>query len=120
MELVCRLLSVADDAGNATRNATQLQQASILAQQNSVLDVDDSVVSPSPPLSGATVEIRHVVTAPLVSRFVEALAAKGKSNARSLGAGKETIERYRPGIAVRPQTVQQRRHFWGHPRLAAA
>ncbi len=45
-----------------------------------------------------------MVTAPLLSCFVEALAAKGKSNARCLGAGKEAFERYRPGIAVGPQS----------------
>ncbi len=61
-----------------------------------------------------------MVTAPLLSCFVETLAAKGKSNARCLGAGKEAFERNRPGIAIGPQTVQQRRHFRGHPRLAAA
>ena len=60
------------------------------------------------------------VAAPLLSCFFEALAAKGKCNARCLGAGKETFKRNRPGIVVCPQTVEQSRQFRGSPRLAAA
>jgi len=67
-------------------------RASFLAQQISGLGREDSVdVAINRPLSRAAVEIRHVVTAPLVCCFVETLAVKGKGNARSLGTGKETF-----------------------------
>ncbi len=36
-------ISVAEGPGDATRSPIQLQRASILAQQNSAWDVDDSV-----------------------------------------------------------------------------